>query len=308
VLSLVLLVLATDLFLGHVLGLGDNIILQPDPGASYVFKPNQHVHRFFRDTEINQYSMRSPSFSPVKPPGTYRVMLVGDSMTYGSTQIGQKAIFSSLLAAELPAQLHQPVEVLNASASAWAIANEAGYLESHGTYNSDLVVLVLNTGDSLQPPSTLADVGGDAATVRSPCALCELWTRYLRERILHGAPKMDAGTAPTADEMQNAGPNLQRLIHFYQLTRQHQTRMAIVFLAMRQYIPANAQASAPDKLVEWARDNHVPLIDATAAESPYSLKQLTLDGIHFNAFGHRVIATDLEQHWNDLDPDRIIQR
>jgi hypothetical protein len=304
VLSLILLVVLLDLALGHILGLGNNIVLQADPGAAYVFTPNQHVHRFFKNTSINQYSMRSPSISPTKPPGTYRILMVGDSMTYGSTQLDQQAIFASLLAAELPSRLHKPIEILNASASAWAIGNEAGYLDSHGTYDADLVVLVLNTGDSLQATSTLADVGGDAATVKSPCALCEVWTRYLRDRIFHRPAKVDAGTAPANDSPANAPLNLQHLEHFYQVVRQHHARMAIVFLAMRLYIPANAQASAPGKLVDWAHQHQVPLIDTTSAESPFTLREITLDGIHFNSKGHRAIATYLEQHWNQLDPPR----
>ncbi len=303
-LTLLLLLVIADLALGHILGLGNTVLMQPDPGAVYVLTPNQHVRRFFKTTYINQHSMRSPEFSLVKPPGVYRVLLVGDSMTYGSTHIDQQAIFASLLRAELPAQLHQPVEILNASASAWAIGNEAGYLDSHGTFDADLVVLVLNTGDSLQPTATLGDVGGDAATVKQPCALCELWTRYLRDRIFHGAPKMDAGTAPTPDQMQNAAPNLLHLEHFYEVTRQHHARMAVVFLAMRQYIPAGAQASAPDKLVEWARQHDVPLVDTTVVESPFSIKGITLDGLHFNSKGHRVVASYLEQHWAQLDPAR----
>jgi hypothetical protein len=272
-LSLLLLLVLVDLALGHILGLGNNIVLQPDPGAGYVFAPNQHVHRFFKDTSIN-----------------------------GSTQLDQKAIFASLLASELPGQLHQPVEVLNASASAWAIGNEAGYLDSHGTYDADLVVVVVNTGDSLQATSTLADVGGDAATVKSPCALCEVWTRYLRDRIFHTPAKMDAGTAPANDSPANAALNLQHLEHFYQVVQQHHARMAVVFLAMRLYIPANAQASAPGKLIDWAQQHQVPLLDTTAAESSFSLRDITLDGVHFNPKGHRTIATYLEQHWNQLDP------
>ena len=301
------LTMGTELALRFLLGLGNPILVQPDPAAGYVLKPNQHVHRFFRDTYVNEYSMRSPSFSPVKPAGTYRVLLVGDSMTYGSTHVDQRAIFASLLREELPRQLHTPVEVLNASASAWAIANETGYLQSRGAFHADLVVLVLNTGDSLQPPATLGDVGGDAATVKPACALCELWTRYLRDKLTHVAPKMDAGTSPTPDAMANAEPNLQYLNQFYQSTLQQHTRMAIVFLAMREYIPAHAQASAPDELVAWAQAHQVPILDTTAVESALPLHGVTLDGLHFNVKGHRVVATYLEQHWSELDPGRLPQ-
>ena len=323
-LGLVLLALLANFALAAILGLGNPVLLQADPAAAYVLKPNQHIYRFRRHTDVNERSMRAPSFALAKPAGTYRVFFIGDSMTYGSTQVDQSAIFASLLRQELAASLpalfpaHAParVEVLNASASAWAIANETGYLASRGTFGSDLVVLALNTGDSLQPPATLADVGGDSATVKPACALCELWTRYLKDKLLYQARKQDAGTAasgavgtagaagaaPTASEMANADPNLERLQRFYALTQQQHARMGIVFLAMRAYVPDHAQASAPAKLVDWARQHHVGLVDTTSAESDLPVNQITLDGLHFNDQGHRRVASYLEQHWPELDP------
>ena len=323
-LGLVLLVLLANFALAAIFGLGNPVLLQADPAAAYVLKPNQHIYRFLRHTDVNEYSMRAPSFAAAKPAGTYRVFLIGDSMTYGSTQVDQGNIFASLLRRELPTRLpalssaaaHAPVEVLNASASAWAIANETGYLASRGTFSSDLVVLVLNTGDSLQAPATLADVGGDSATVKPACALCEVWTRYLKDKLLHRARKQDSGTsasgaagtsgvagsAPTASEMANAAPNLERLERFYQLTQQQHARMGIVFLAMRAYVPDHARASAPAKLVDWAQQHHVGLLDTTSAESDLPTNQITLDGIHFNERGHRRVASYLEQHWAELDP------
>ncbi len=165
VLVLALLAIGCELGLRYVLGLGNPLLSEHDAAAGYVIDPDQHVRRFFCNTDINHWSMRSPAVTPVKPAGTYRILLIGDSMTYGSTQIDQKEIFSSLLQAELPARLHTPVEVLNASAGAWAVGNELGYLRSRGTFGADLVVLVVNSGDAAQPPSQLSDVGGDAATV-----------------------------------------------------------------------------------------------------------------------------------------------
>ncbi len=297
--------IACELTLRYTLGLGDALMLEPDAASSYVIKPDQHVYRFFSHTDINHWSMRSPAFSLQKAPGVYRVLLIGDSMTYGSTQVDQKDIFSSLLQAELPAQLHTPVDVLNGSAGAWAIGNETGFLRSRGSFDADLVVLVLNSGDIAQPPATLSDLGGDAATVKPLCALCELWTRYLRDKIIpqHQSPKMDAGTTLSTN-IANIKANLAYLGEFQALTKQDHARMGIVFLAMRKYVPEHAQTSAPEILADWAKQHQVPLIDATGAETVFSTEQMTRDGIHFKAKGHRVAATYIEQRWNDLDPAR----
>jgi lysophospholipase L1-like esterase len=305
VLSLVLLVVVTDVGLAVILGLGNALLIQPDPAAGYVIKPNQRVRRFFCNTIINGESMRSPAFSPVKPPGTYRVLLIGDSMTYGSTQVDQKAIFASLLRAELPARLHEPVEILNASAGAWAIGNELGYLKSRGTFDADLVVLVLNSGDIGQSPTGLNDLGGDAATVKPPCALCEVWTRYLKSKMFHIKPKMDKGAELSTDVVQIVTANLRWLDEFQQDVQQHHARMGMIYLAMRKYVPDNAKLSAQPVLVNWATQHHVPFLDITSAETSYPWSDITLDGVHFNAKGHRIAATYIEQNWSEVDPDRL---
>jgi len=305
VLSLLLLVVLTDLGLSVFLGLGNALLIQPDPSAGYVIKPNQRVRRFFCNTIINGQSMRSPAFSPVKPPGTYRVLLIGDSMTYGSTQVDQQAIFASLLRTELPARLHEPVEILNASAGAWAIGNELGYLKSRGAFDADLVVLVLNSGDIGQSPSVLDDVGGDASTVKPPCALCELWTRYLKGRFFHIQPKVDKGAQLSTNTIQNVVANLHWLDEFQQDVQHDHARMGMIYLAMRKFVPDDAKLSAQPVLAGWAAQHHVPFLDITSAETPYSWQDITLDGIHFNAKGHRIAATYIEQHWDEVDPDRL---
>ncbi|WP_158615552.1 SGNH/GDSL hydrolase family protein [Acidipila sp. EB88] len=283
-----------------ILGLGDRPLMQADHAAGYVLKPNQHLFRFFAHTDVNSFSMRSPEVMVMKPAGTYRVLLVGDSMTYGGTQVDQKKIFASLLATELPAQLHRPVEVLNASDSAYGIGNELGYLQSRGTFNADLVLLVLNSGDMGQSTSTLADVGGESSTTKSPCALCELWTRYVGPRLFHIKRKLDAGSQFGSDSPANVGPNLERLNEFQQAVAGNHARMGVVFLAARSWIHNSAEAAATPSLVQWAAQHQVPLLDVTGAEMPYSSKEITLDGIHFNAKGHRIAATAIEQHWAEL--------
>jgi hypothetical protein len=240
-----------------------------------------------------------------KPAGVYRVLFVGDSMTYGTTKVDDAKIYTSLLRAELPGMLHKRVEVLNASVGAWAIGNELAYIQSRGIFDSDLVVLALNTGDWAQTPATLGDVGGDAATENYPCALCELWSRYVAPDLLHLQPKRDAGTTvapPQTTDAQVLAANLQRLSEFQKTVESHGARMAIAFLAMREYVKDGQQSGVTPQIADWAREHHVPLVDTTGAETKYTVKEITQDGDHFNAEGNRVAATALEAGWGQLDP------
>lgn len=56
-----LLVLAAvcNAVLRFCLGLGNPILIAPDPACAYILKPDQNVFRFFGHTRINHYGMRS---------------------------------------------------------------------------------------------------------------------------------------------------------------------------------------------------------------------------------------------------------
>src|SRR5437868_2879749 len=130
----VILLVIIELALRLVLGLGSPVLYRPDPACGYLPAPDQHLTRFFCRNDINSFGMRSPEVRPTKAPGVLRVLFLGDSITYGTTFVDQSQIFTSLLVPRLRAKVGREVEVLNASAGAWAIGNELGYLQSRGTF------------------------------------------------------------------------------------------------------------------------------------------------------------------------------
>lgn len=75
-----------------------------------------------------------------KPPGTYRVLSLGDSHTQGY-EVRQEATFSAVLERHLGAH-GRKVEVLNAGISGFSNAEELAFLENEGhRYQPDVVVL-----------------------------------------------------------------------------------------------------------------------------------------------------------------------
>jgi hypothetical protein len=282
------------------LGLGNPVLIQPDSACSYILKPDQDVRRFFVRTHINHYGMRSDEVTFPHKAGTLRLLFVGDSLTYGTTQVDQRKIFTELLHRELPAIVHKNVEVLNASAGAWAPDNELSYIRSRGIFQSDLVLLVLNDGDLTQPRATIADIGDNLPQKRPLTAIGELYSRYIKPRIAHVTGKTDAGdrVAGNADGVLRG--NLQDLDSFEQLVRSQGARMVLVYLPFRKDIPQEAASSA-EILHKWSSDNHVKMCDLTSAESPFSPGEITLDnGIHLNARGHLIVARAIEKSWPEL--------
>lgn len=300
-LALVALVVMAECVLRFGLGLGNPVLITPDPACNYTLKPNQDIFRFFAHTFINSYGMRSDEVPAYRVPHSLRLMFVGDSITYGTSRVDQSKIFTEILHRDLPSIAHQPVEVLNASASAWAIDNELSYVRSRGIFHSDIVLLVLNSGDLAQPRNTMAQVGDDLPQKREATAIGELWTRYIGPRILGLHRHVDAGDNTNDQAGDVIRANVTELEAFRVLVTSQHARMVLVYVPFRKDL-ATASAASDATLHAWAATHQVPLFDLTSAESPYSAREITLDGgIHFNEKGHRLVADAIERAWPSLD-------
>lgn len=283
---MLLLVGATDGALS-LLGVGDPVLLKEDRESGYVLEPNQNHYRFLVHTRINSHSMRSDEFSPKKLSRTYRIMFVGDSITYGTTRVDQNNIFTEILHRELPSLAHRPVEVLNASANGWGIPNELGYLKSRGTFNSDTVVLVLNDGDLSQPRAE--PVAGTSLYFSKPaCAICELASHYRQPN------KPDQGTTDQNDRAQVAR-NLQNLDALKTVVQASHSTLLIMFVPFRKNTPNPSAKVLQPELAEWAEINRVPLVDATPMIGSLTVREASLDGgTHLSPKGNIAVAEAFE--------------
>lgn len=279
-----------------LLGLGNPILITPDPECGYIVKPDQDKFRFFVHTSINHFGMRSDQIATRPDPHTLRLMFVGDSITFGTTRVDQSQIFTQIVQRELPRIVQRPVEILNASANAWAPDNEVAYVRSRGIFQSDAVILVLNDGDLTQPRATIDQVGGELVT-RPPLALDELWAKLAMPRIRHAfhAPeKSDAGDTIDPNASTVLQQNLADLTGLNRLVSSHHVRLIVIYIPFRADIPAvSGRCLAP--LRSWAAAHQVPLLDMTSVEASHSPREININGGHLNAYGNLLIARALEQ-------------
>ena len=170
-----------------------------DPDCGYRFKPNQHVYRIFAHNDLNRYGMRCPEIELPRPKDRLRFFFIGDSITYGTTYVDQPEIFTLRLVPLLTKAEHQPVEVLNQSAGGWAPSNEVRYFLANGTFDSNVVVFVLNTGDLGQPFVDFPAGDVSFPTARPWTAIGEVFQRYVIPRI-KGQLFTDAGTTVVSSQ------------------------------------------------------------------------------------------------------------
>lgn len=176
------------------MGIGNPLLLQSDAGIGYVFAPDQEVTRRGNRIAINAYHQRSAEIALLPASGTDRILVLGDSVTFGGGSIDQDDTYPERLAALLRAS-GRHAEVLNASAGSWGLGNELAYLQRFGAFGSRVLVLQVGSHDLLQPASGSGVVGVHPAYPdRKPSsALSELADRYLLPLVLGGEA---AGIAP----------------------------------------------------------------------------------------------------------------
>ena len=106
-----------------------------DPDATLTFRGNKHGHR-------------GPDFSARKPEGVYRIVVLGDSFTFGEG-VRLEHIFTTRLGEALGERVGEQVEVINAGTGSWGTAEEVRYLEQRVLgWDPDLVVLVFVPNDA----------------------------------------------------------------------------------------------------------------------------------------------------------------
>ncbi len=110
--------------------------------------------------------MRDINYSPQKPPGTYRILLLGDSFAEGYG-VEESQTYQATLEKKLNAQYSQTIEILNAGVQGYSPHLEYLYFLHQGlSLNPDLVILNLDLTDfsddyryqqSLLPPPLFQD-------------------------------------------------------------------------------------------------------------------------------------------------------
>jgi hypothetical protein len=171
----------------------------PDPDVGRVMLPDVQ-ERDFRGELVssNALGMRERPYEPVKPAGTTRVVLLGDSFVYGY-KVKPDDRFGVFLEGYLEDRSGQPaesIECLHLAASSWNLRAECAYVRRQlGDLRPDLVVhvTIANDLDDLRgargfggmgfwSPQVAGRVNGLLSELSSP----DLWPGRVQTYLLYG--------------------------------------------------------------------------------------------------------------------------
>lgn len=289
-------IIGLEVALRHWFGFGDPLLYVADDHMGYRLAPDQDVRRFGNRILINAYSMRGTAIAPTPDPHTLRAMILGDSIANGGWWTAQDQTLSALLQGELQSVAERQglatVEVLNASANSWGPRNELAYLQHYGTFESSIILLIINTDDLFATEPTPVQVGRDRnyPNRKPPLALAEVIGRYLLPA--ESLPELEVVRAEGGDRV---GKNLAAIQGIQAIATQHQAQALLVMTPLLRELgtpgPRDYELKARDRLLHFTQEHAMPYLDLLPVLNQRNdAARLYRDHIHFNAEGNRVIA------------------
>ncbi|MBN2483478.1 MAG: SGNH/GDSL hydrolase family protein [Candidatus Omnitrophica bacterium] len=118
--GLLLTLLVIEIIL-RILGFGNLVIYQYDKDVYWKPRPNQHcfTKEGHQPVQINRLGLRGQEVSLDKPQGTFRILSLGDSRTFG-WGVADNQTYSYILQEELSKRTGKNIEVLNAGVNGYS--------------------------------------------------------------------------------------------------------------------------------------------------------------------------------------------
>ena len=278
-------------------GLGNPPLYIADDEIGYLLAPNQQVRRRGNLIKINQYSMRSDDIDEKKSDSDLRILVLGDSIVNGGWWTDQDEILSESIKAEIQKQSDLSVEVLNASANSWSPRNELAYLKRFGLFDSDILILVINTDDLFGIAPTSLQVGRDLnyRDRRPPLALIELYQHYFAKNP--EIPELEKVRKEPGDRV---GINLQAIKEIKEIAAANNTEFILAMTPLLREVKDNGsrdyELKARNRLQEFARSEDILYIDFLPIFTNFPQPEfLYHDTIHLSIQGNHHVSQHISQ-------------
>lgn len=258
----------------------------PHPGLLYQHRPD-YVKDGIRWTERHGI-LRPHDASEAKPPGTFRITLLGDSVAAG-LKLPYEARLGSQLETKLTAALQQPVEVLNFAVNGYDTAHEAALLAALASrFESDLLLLQYCVND-LRPSATPSRWFVDPP--RS--YFLDLLTRFFDRRFVHGYPPAAYWQTHYQRDQSGWRSVVRGFEEIAAHAREQQTpALLLIYPALSQEGWWAGNARGRHRMVTAAGEAAgFVVIDLLPAFADYAVEDLRFepwDTFHPNALGHEV--------------------
>ena len=248
-----------------------------EPGAGYtLMQPGSHYQWQGISVDINSHGLRGPETLYAKPPGTFRILNLGDSVAMG-WGIREEDTYGRQLEMLLKQQgagaLHY--EVINAGVPGWNPANELAYLQAEGfKYEPDLILLDLTIVNDINGKSALLERGrpGPIEWLRAHTYFWPFLTIQMRWLQAHaqGQERIDVLDPPrSADKYFPLNPESEQwttvwtqVMAMDRLARQNKARFVLILFPMEFQVLDKGFSTLPQEiLTAKATEAGIPVLD-----------------------------------------------
>ncbi|WNJ16409.1 hypothetical protein [Pontibacter sp. G13] len=288
--SLVLLVFLVGEGIGRYFGLCTYPLYSASEQYEYIHAPNQAVRIYGNRFATNSYSMRSLPIDTEQD--TTVVLLIGDSVINGGNRTDQDSLASTKLEILLSAKMGQPVRVLNISAGSWGPDNGAAYLNEHGMFGADMMVMVYSSHDAFDNMTFKPVVGihPQYPSKQAPLA----WMKII-ERGMQQFQPAKKGKQAQKQRQQNLGISEgkvfnQGLADLVAMGESAGIPVVLYLHATTKEIKKKKSETGREEIKEFAALRNLKLMD----ELDLGVKpKHFIDDIHFNDLGQQFLADQL---------------
>ena len=160
-LALVALMLLTEAVLRFGLGLGDPPLARLNPETEYELVPSAQYRRWGNTIKVNAFGMRNRDHAAIPSATERRILLIGDSVVYGTNALDQHETIAATLESMLSESARFSgcvVLAMPMAASSWGPVNQAAFLAREGTFGAEAAAIVLSAHDLYDVPQTELDI------------------------------------------------------------------------------------------------------------------------------------------------------
>lgn len=267
--------------------------------------------------EINSKGLRDREFSYDKPGNTTRILLLGDSVTFGAG-IGINETYEKLLEREFK-ENGTNLEIINAGISGYQLSQEVSYFFEEGfKYNSDIVAIgiVLNDIEEVNPLEAQKVWFGEenknslALFVRDNCRSCKFIYSLIHDMVqnrekynqIYFEKEYSLWQGESFDSYRKKISALNK-----NLTSQNKSLLLIAFPYTQQFSSSRDYGSLPQqKLANLSKENNISFVDLLPFldRKDYEKYYFSGDNVHPNAEGHKLIKDILYQ---EITKNNLIQ-
>jgi GDSL-like Lipase/Acylhydrolase family len=194
------------------------------------------------------------------------------------------------------------VEVLNASANSWGPRNELAYLERFGTFDAQVVVLIINTDDLFATTPSSVVVGRDRnyPDRKPPLAIVEAIARYLLPE--QTIPELAQVNAEGGDRV---GRNLAAIGKIQAMATSANSHFLLVMTPLLREIgkpgSRDYEIKARSRLAQFTDSQQIKYIDFLPVfNSIQQPETLYRDHIHLSPQGNQIVSQAISKGILDL--------